>query len=57
MDLVQNILRSDEQTIFRLRGLYENYGYRRFKMSKFETESFGRYQRTCLCNMISQNLF
>ena len=36
MDLDQNILRSDEQTIFRLRGLYENYGYRRFKMSKFE---------------------
>ena len=33
MDLDQNILRSDEQTIFRLRGLYENYGYRRFKMS------------------------
>ena len=32
MDLDQNILRSDEQTIFRLRGLYENYGYRRFKM-------------------------
>ena len=36
MDLDQNILRSDEQTIFRLRGLYENYVYRRFKMSKFE---------------------
>ena len=36
MDLDQNILRCDELTIFRLRGLYENYGYRRFKMSKFE---------------------
>lgn len=31
-----SILRSSEQTIFRLRGLYEKYGYRRFKMSKFE---------------------
>lgn len=31
-----SILRSGEQTIFRLRGLYEQYGYRRFKMSKFE---------------------
>lgn len=36
MELDFNILRSGEQTIFRLRSLYERYGYRRFKMSKFE---------------------
>ena len=36
MELDWNILRSGEQTIYRLRGLYERYGYRRFKMSKFE---------------------
>lgn len=36
MELDWNILRSGEQTIYRLRGLYERYGYCRFKMSKFE---------------------
>lgn len=36
MELDWNILRSGEQTIYRLRGFYEKYGYRRFKMSKFE---------------------
>ena len=36
MELDWNILRSGEQTIYRLRGLYERYGYHRFKMSKFE---------------------
>ena len=36
MEFDWNILRSGEQTIYRLRGLYEKYGYRRFKMSKFE---------------------
>ena len=36
MDFDWSILRSGEQTIYRLRGLYEKYGYRRFKMSKFE---------------------
>ena len=36
MDFDWTILRSGEQTIYRLRGLYEKYGYRRFKMSKFE---------------------
>lgn len=29
-------LRGDEGAIFELRGLYESYGYRRYKMSKFE---------------------
>ena len=36
MEFDWNTLRSGEQTIYRLRGLYEKYGYRRFKMSKFE---------------------
>lgn len=36
MEFDWSILRSGEQTIYRLRGLYEQYGYRRFKMSKFE---------------------
>ncbi len=36
MELDWNILRREEQTMYRLRGLYERYGYRRFKMSKFE---------------------
>ena len=36
MELDWTILRSEEQTMYRLRGLYEKYGYRRFKMSKFE---------------------
>lgn len=29
-------LRGDESAIFELRGLYESYGYKRYKMSKFE---------------------
>lgn len=36
MEFDWSILRSSEQTVYRLRGLYEQYGYRRFKMSKFE---------------------
>ena len=35
MEFDWSILRSSEQTVYRLRGLYEQYGYRRFKMSKF----------------------
>ena len=30
------ILRSEEKAIFKLRSLYESYGYCQFKMSKFE---------------------
>lgn len=32
----QNILRNDERAVFALRSLYLNYGYRQFKMRKFE---------------------
>lgn len=36
MEFDWTTLRSGEQIMYRLRGLYEAYGYRRFKMSKFE---------------------
>ena len=36
MDDLEGVLRSDEQAIFRLRKLYQKYGYQQFKMSKFE---------------------
>lgn len=31
-----NILKKDEETVYKLRSLYENYGYNQFKMNKFE---------------------
>lgn len=34
--MTQNILRKEEKAIFALRELYETYGYKRYKMSKFE---------------------
>lgn len=34
--MTQNILRKEEKAIFDLRALYESYGYKRYKMSKFE---------------------
>ena len=36
MNFDQNILRNDEKAVFALRSLYLQYGYRQFKMSKFE---------------------
>lgn len=36
MEFDWSMFRSGEEIIYRLRGLYETYGYRRFKMSKFE---------------------
>ncbi len=30
------IIKEDEKAVFELRSLYQNYGYRRYKMSKFE---------------------
>ena len=36
MEFDQRLLRSEEETIYRLRGLYEGCGYSPFKMSKFE---------------------
>ncbi len=34
------LLKKEEQTVFRLRALFEQYGYRKFKMSKFEEYDF-----------------
>ncbi|MCL2662917.1 MAG: ATP phosphoribosyltransferase [Oscillospiraceae bacterium] len=36
MDNIQDILRYDELLIFRLRALYEKFGYSNYKMSRFE---------------------
>jgi len=30
------VLKNDEKAVFELRSLYENFGYRKYKMSKFE---------------------
>jgi ATP phosphoribosyltransferase regulatory subunit len=36
MSELEKVLRRDEQAIFRLRELYRKYGYRQYKVSKFE---------------------
>ena len=36
MDALEQVLRRDEQAIFRLRALYRKYGYRQYKVNKFE---------------------
>lgn len=36
MDANNAVLRKDEQCILELRSLYESYGYKKYKMSKFE---------------------
>ena len=36
MNFNPSVLRSDEKAVFDLRNLYSSYGYRRYKMSKFE---------------------
>ncbi len=36
MTINENILKFDEKAVFTLRELYDSYGYRQFKMSKFE---------------------
>ncbi len=36
MAINEKILKNDEKAIFELRGLYEAFGYRQYKMSKFE---------------------
>lgn len=40
MTFDQNILKFDEKAVFILRKLYSDYGYRQFKMSKFEEYDF-----------------
>ena len=34
--MIEDILRNEERAIFSLRSLYRNYGYQRYKMSRFE---------------------
>lgn len=36
----ETVLESDEQAIFKLRSLYKQYGYSKYKMSKFEEYDF-----------------
>lgn len=36
MKISRNLMKSDERATFELRGLYQKYGYRQFKMGKFE---------------------
>lgn len=36
MQIDQSLLKFEEKAVFMLRGLYSQYGYRQFKMSKFE---------------------
>lgn len=36
MNIINSALRPEERAIFDLRALYEQYGYRKYKMSKFE---------------------
>ncbi|MBR0374547.1 MAG: ATP phosphoribosyltransferase [Mogibacterium sp.] len=41
----EKLLKYDERTVFALRGLYEEHGYRRFRAGKFEEyETYGRYK-------------
>ncbi|MGN1095517.1 MAG: ATP phosphoribosyltransferase regulatory subunit [Eubacteriales bacterium] len=51
------IFTRSEEIIYRLRELYEKYGYRRFKMSKFEEYSFYMEHKSFLTteNIISFN--
>ena len=42
------LLKKEEQTLFRLRALFEQYGYRKFKMSKFEEYDFYAENRSFL---------
>ena len=51
------IFTESEEIIYKLRGLYERYGYRRFKMSKFEEYAFYMEYRKFLTtqNIISFN--
>ena len=36
MNIPEKILKNDEKSIFKLRELYESYGYKKYKMKKFE---------------------
>lgn len=40
MKIEELLLKNDERAVFELRGLYTKYGYKQFKMSKFEEYDF-----------------
>lgn len=44
------VFRKDEQAIFALRTLYRNYGYRQYKVSKFEEYDFYARNKSFLVN-------
>lgn len=48
MTLPNMILKKEEQVIFRLRALFEQFGYHKFKMSKFESYDFYAENRNFL---------
>lgn len=48
MDKTEGFLNKGEQTVLRLRTLFEQYGYRKFKMSKFEEYDFYADNRSFL---------
>ncbi|MBR5794504.1 MAG: ATP phosphoribosyltransferase regulatory subunit, partial [Anaerotignum sp.] len=48
MKQAEMLLKKEEQVIFSLRGLFEQYGYKKFKMSKFEEYDFYADNRSFL---------
>ena len=53
MNLSSSILRSDEAAVYRLRALYEKYGYSRYKVSKFEKyDLYARNKSFLVCENI-----
>ncbi len=48
MKQAEMLLKKEEQVIFSLRALFEQYGYRKFKMSKFEEYDFYADNRSFL---------
>lgn len=44
----ERLLKNEEKAVFALRGLYENYGYLPFKMSKFEEYDLYAYNKEVL---------
>ncbi len=48
MKQAEMLLKKEEQVIFKLRALFEQYGYKKFKMSKFEEYDFYADNRSFL---------
>ena len=48
MKQAEMLLKKEEQVIFSLRALFEQYGYKKFKMSKFEEYDFYADNRSFL---------